>query len=121
MIDFSIFSQNRGFSFNLNFYKEHKMQMKNFHTISDIILLLFIVFLYKTSSPQVKQNLKSIIINIVFKLQCQQPNNLRLRIVENLEVNRKSLTWVKQEASVQSAIQEQFFCNSSQNLHKSRY
>ena len=55
-IDFSVFSQNRAASRNLNHYKRRKMGTKIFLTIIGIIVLN-LLFLYKFNSPQVKRNL----------------------------------------------------------------
>ena len=63
-------------------------------TISDIIFLQFTVFPCKADLSQVKRNLKFSIINYVYKLPHELPNDLRLRIFGK-ENFRKSQNWME--------------------------
>ena len=95
--------------------------IKLLSTISDIILLSFTVFPCKVNSKHIKHNLKSSIINFVYELPHQFLNDLRLKILGNLENRRKSSNCVETQASVQFLLQRLIFGNNAQNLRKSRY
>ena len=93
------------------------MQIKNFHTISDITFLPFTVFPGKFNLPQGKRNLNSSVTNFVYEL----PNNLRLRILRKKKGKNKSQNWAETQASAQSSLQKLIFNNSGEILRKSRY
>ena len=71
---FSVFRQNRVISRNLNHFQQGKIQMNNLLIICDIISLQFTVFRCKFDLPQ-KRNLMPCIINFVFKLYHELPND----------------------------------------------
>ena len=52
--------------------------MKNFETITDIIILPYAEFWYKFNSPQVKRNLTSPITNFIYKLRPELPKAVTL-------------------------------------------
>lgn len=71
--------------------------------MSDIIFLQCTVFLCTFNLPEVKQKLMSSIINHVYELPHKFLNDLRLRILGNEEMKRKSQDLVETQAIVQSS------------------
>lgn len=69
------------------------------------------MFLSKFNSPQVKR----------YKFLYNLPNKLRLLILGNSEIKRKSQNWVETKASIQPPFKILLFGNSGQNLRKNRY
>ena len=84
------------------------------------ILLQITVFPCMFNWLQVKPDLISSIINFVYMLIHDLPNNLKLRILTKLG-NEKKISKLGQKTSDQSPLQKLIFGNSGQNLHKSRY
>ena len=82
-IYFSGFRQNRAVSRNLNHYWRTKFPRKNCQTLSDIMSLEFSVSLSKFNSPQVKRYLISNREDLVCKLPCELPNDVRPMIFGN--------------------------------------
>ena len=87
---------------------------------SDILFFQITVFPCMFNWLQVKPDLISSIINFVYKLIHEFPNNLKLRILTKLG-NEKKISKLGRKTSDQSSLQKLIFGNSSQNLHKSRY
>ena len=112
-IYFPVFSQNRDYSRNWR----PEMLTKSFQAISDIINLQFSVLMWKFNLSQVKQYLISSIVNSVYKLLHELPNNLRLRLLGNLGMKRKFPNWVKTHPSVQPPLRKLIFGDSGQNLN----
>ena len=70
--------------------KEMEATLKCLHpTILAIIFWQFAVFPLKFDSPQVKQNLISSIIKVLYELSHKLQNDLKLRVLANI---RKTLT-----------------------------
>ena len=63
----------------------------------------------------------SSIANLVYELPHELPNGLKLRILGNNEILRKSQIWMETEPSASSPFQKLIFGNSSQETRKSRY
>ena len=61
------------------------------------------------------------IANLVYELPHELPNGLRLRILGNKEILRKSQIWVETYSSTQSPFHKINFGNSSAKRRKSRY
>ena len=82
----------------------------------------FIMFQYKSDLPQVKQKLVSSTKNLVYKFPHELPNNLRLRMLGNQEIIKKSQIWLVSYSSAQPVSQKLKFSNSSkEKKYKSRY
>ena len=60
-------------------------------------------------------------VNLVYVLPHELPNNLRLRILGNKEILGKFQFWVETQPSVQSPFKKLKFGSSSQKTRKSRY
>ena len=71
---FSLFSQNRANFEYLHHYEQQKIQMKNIQKICNMVSLQLTVFPCKFDLPQ-KRNLMPCIINFVFKLYHELPND----------------------------------------------
>ena len=67
------------------------MQMKTFQTITEVISLPITVFPFEFNLPQIERNLISNIINFVYKLRYELPNDLRFRDHRKLE-NEKEIS-----------------------------
>ena len=63
----------------------------------------------------------SSIANLIYELSHEFPNNLRLRILRNKEILRKSQIWVETEPSAQSPYHKFNFGSSNQKICRSRY
>ena len=85
---------------------------------SDILFFQVTVFPCTFNWLQVKPDLISSIINFVYKLLHELPNNLKLRILMKLG-NEKKISKLGWKTSDQSLFQK--LGNGSQNLHKCRY
>ena len=73
-----------------------------------------------SDSPQVKLDLTSNIIGFVYELPHELPNDLRLRILGDKKISRKSKNLVGTRLNAQSLVQRQIFGNSGQKLSQSR-
>lgn len=76
-----------------------------------VILVKFTVLQYRFNSLQVKRDLISSMINLYQLLQ-ELPNNLRLRILGNQRIFRKSQNCLGTQLSGQSPLQYLRFGNS---------
>ena len=95
--------------------------MKILEILSGIISLQFTVFPCKFRLPQGKWNLISCVLVFVCKLPRKLSSEVRIKIIRNRELKRKSQKWVLTQASVQSVFQKLVSGNSCQILCKTRY
>ena len=79
------------------------------------------MFQYKSDEPQAKRNMISSTANLVYELPHKLSNDLRLRILGNKKILRKSQIWVEMQPCAQSSFQKLNFGNSSEKTHKNRY
>ena len=80
-------------------------------TIIDITFFQFIMFPAKFKSLELDS-----IINFIHELPHNLQKDLRLTILGNLQMKRKSQNWIKTLASVQSPLQKLILGNSGQNF-----
>ena len=71
-------------------------------------------------SPQVKQWAIITYKPGIYESPHKLPNDLRLRILENLEISGKCLNFIEYYPSAQSPCQNENFVNTSWKLLKSR-
>ena len=83
------------------------------------------MLLWKFNSPELKRYLISSIVNSVYKLAHELPNDLRISKYKKISKlgNKKNLQigWVKRQTILQSTLWNFVFGNNGQNLRESRY
>ena len=109
------------FSRNLSHHLIFSEQKEILKKILPIICRNFTMFQFRSDSPQVKRNMISSTAIMVYGLTQELPNNLRLSILQNKEILKKSQVWEKTQPSAQHSFQKLNFGNSTQKTRKSRY
>ena len=64
------------------------------------------MFQYRSDQPQVKRNVIPSIANLVQELPHELPNDLRVRILGNIEILGKPQIWVETQRSAQTPFQK---------------
>ena len=86
-----------------------------------IIFWDFLIFCQIFLSPQVKRGEIISIKNSICKLPHELLNDLRLRIVGNQEISRKSKNCTKLKSSPYYSSKNENFVNTSEKLLKTKY
>ena len=95
LIELTFLSQNEHFFRKLESSLEVQRSKEKFSDNPARNILELYNFQYGSDSPQVKRNLISSITILVYELRHKLPNDLRLRILGNQKMFKKSQIWVK--------------------------
>ena len=85
-----------------------------------MVFLYFLIFCQISLSPQVKQSVDISNKHVMHELPHKLPYDLKLSILGNLKISRKSQNFINSQPSTQSSSQNKNFVNTSKSLLKNR-